>query len=160
MANTSKVESARKRFSDSTESGESSVIKRKACRSSANGITVTNEEVLTTRSKAITYDKTLCLICQKTGGKLHLVQTKETGKLMLSVSEKLSIQGFFRRLNSISSATNVIVNDVMYHNLCWADTKRKETPKSEQSVNYSGTLADREITTLLRVTKMILLKEY
>ena len=34
----------------------------------------------------------------------------------------------------------------MYHNLCWADAKMKATPKSEQSVNYSRTLTDIEIT--------------
>ena len=39
----------RKLFSDSFERGESSVIKLKAGRPSASGITVTNEEALTTR---------------------------------------------------------------------------------------------------------------
>ena len=73
FANTSKAERARKRFSDSIKSGASSLIKRKAGRPSASGITVTNEEALMTRSKAITYDKTLCIICQRTGGKLRLV---------------------------------------------------------------------------------------
>ena len=34
----------------------------------------------------------------------------------------------------------------MYHNLCWADAKKKATLKSEQSANYSRTLADIEIT--------------
>ena len=77
---------------------------------------------------------------------MHLEQTKETGKLMLSVSKKLSDKGFFRRLNSISSAADAIASDVMYHNLCWADAKKKATPKSEQSANYSRTLADIEIT--------------
>ena len=77
---------------------------------------------------------------------MHVVQTKETGKLMLLVSEKLSDKGFFRRLNSISSAADALANDVMYHNLCWADAKKKATLKSEQSANYSRTLADIEIT--------------
>ena len=117
FANRSKVERTRKRLRNSIESGESSVIKRKTGRPSARGITVTNEEVLTW-SKAITYDKTLRVICHKTGGKLHLAHTKEkeTGKSMLSVSEKFSYKGFFRRLNSISSAAD-IANDIIYHNL-------------------------------------------
>ena len=34
----------------------------------------------------------------------------------------------------------------MYHNLSWEDAKKKGTPKSERSVNYSRTLADIEIT--------------
>ena len=97
-ANTSKVERARKRFSDSIENGESSIIKRKPGRRSTSGITVTNKEALTTRSKAITYDKRLGIICQRTGGKLHLVKTKETGKLMMSVAKNFLDKGFFQRL--------------------------------------------------------------
>ena len=68
FANTSKVERARKRLSHSIEKGESSVIKRESGTLPASGSTVTNEEVLTTQSKAITYDKTLSIICQRTGG--------------------------------------------------------------------------------------------
>ena len=60
------------------------------------------------------------MICQRTGGKLHLAQTKEISKLMFSVPEKLSGKGFFRRRNSISSASDAIANDVICHNLCWA----------------------------------------
>ena len=97
FANTGKVERARKCFSDSIEKGESSVIKRKAGGPSLSGITVSNKEALITRSKVITYDKILCIICQETGGKLQLVQTKETGKSMFSMSEKFSDKGFFSR---------------------------------------------------------------
>ena len=96
MANTSKVESARKRFSDSTEIGESSVIKRKACRSSATGITVTNEEVLTTRSKAITYDKTLCLICQKDWGKVAFSTNKRNRQINVVSNSQFKV--FFEGL--------------------------------------------------------------
>ena len=71
--------------------------------------------------------------------------TKETGELLLQVSEKLSDKGFFRSLNRISSAADT-ANDVMYHNLYWAETKKRAIPKSERSVNYSRTLADIETT--------------
>ena len=47
---------------------------------------------------------------------------------MLLMSEKLSDKGFFRRLNSISSAADALANDVMYHNLCWADAKKESNP--------------------------------
>ena len=63
---------------------------------------------------------------------LHLVQTKEASKLMLSVSEKLSDKGFFRKLNSISSAANAIANDVMYYNFCWADVKKQPLNLNDQ----------------------------
>ena len=41
--------------------------KKKAGRPSASRRTVTNEEALTTQSKARTYDKKLCIIFQRTG---------------------------------------------------------------------------------------------
>ena len=56
---------------------------------------------------------------------------------MLSVSEKSSDKGFSRGFNIISSAAYAIANDVMYHNLCWADAKKKANPKSKRSVNCS-----------------------
>ena len=61
------------------------------------------------------------------------------------MSEKLSDNGFFRSLNRISSAADN-ANDEMYHNLYWAETKKRAIPKSERSVNYSHTLAGIEIT--------------
>ena len=61
------------------------------------------------------------------------------------MSEKLSDNGFVRSLNRISSAADT-ANDEMYHNLYWAETKKRAIPKSERSVNYSRTLAGIEIT--------------
>ena len=54
---------------------------------------------------------------------------------MLPVSKKYSDKGFFLRFNSISSAADAIANNLMYHNLCCEDAKKKANPKSEQSVN-------------------------
>ena len=45
---------------------------------------------LLTRSKPEVYDKQLCIICQKPGGKVHRVGFESAGKNMLSVAEKLS----------------------------------------------------------------------
>ena len=56
---------------------------------------------LVTRSKSEVYDKQLCVICQKPGGKVHRVGFESTGKNMRSVAEKLSDKSFFRRLNAI-----------------------------------------------------------
>ena len=144
--NAEKVERAKKRYRESIESGQCSIVKRKAGRPSLKPNKIKDiKETLTTRSKTVHYDKMLCIICQKKGGKLHLVQTKETGSLMLTVSEKLLDKSFFRRLNNITSAFDAVANDVKYHNLCWADAKKKATPKVEQAENYSRALADVEI---------------
>ena len=62
------------------------------------------------------------------------------------MSKKSSEKGFFPRFIIISSAADAIANDVMYHNLCWADAKKKANPKSERLVNFSCKLADIEIT--------------
>ena len=44
---------------------------------------------------------------------------------MLSVAQKFSNKGFYKRLNSISAANDVTANDVMYHNTCWVMLKEK-----------------------------------
>ena len=113
FTNAEKVERAKKRYRESIESGQCSIVQRKAGRPSLNPNKIKdNGEALTTRSKTAHYDKMLCIICQKKGGKLHLVQTKETGSLMLTVSEILLDKSFFRRLNNITSASDAVANDV------------------------------------------------
>ena len=69
-------------------------------------------------------------ICQKPGGKLHEVMFDSTGENMLSVFKKLEDKSFFRHLNSISDAEDVVANDVLYHYLCWNSAKRQAEPKS------------------------------
>ena len=64
---------------------------------------------------------------------------------MLKVSEKLPDKSLFRRLNSIASAKDAVVNDVLYHNLCWASIKQKALNKREKIEDYSIILADIEI---------------
>ena len=91
------------------ESGQSSVVKRKAGRPSINNLSV-SEEKLTTRSRSESYTKENCIICQKSGGKLHKVETKRTGKLMLTVSKQLGDKSFFRRINTLSSPGDSIIS--------------------------------------------------
>ena len=62
------------------------------------------------------------------------------------MSKKSSEKGFFPRFIIVSSAADAIANDVMYHNLCWADAKKKANPKSERLVNFSCKFTDIEIT--------------
>ena len=45
------------------------------------------------RSESVPYEKSHCIICQKIDGKLHKVETKETGQKMLEVSQKLPDKG-------------------------------------------------------------------
>ena len=51
---------------------------------------------------------------------------------MLSVFEKCSDKGFFRRPNSISSAANAILKGVTYHNSCWADAEKQPLNLNDQ----------------------------
>ena len=44
---------------------------------------------------------------------------------MLSVAQKLSNKGFYRRLNVISAVNDAPANDVMYHSTCWVLLKEK-----------------------------------
>ena len=49
---------------------------------------------------------------------LHCIQTLQMGDKMLSVVQKLSNKGFYRRLNVISAANDAPADDVMYRNTC------------------------------------------
>ena len=144
FANTVKLQRAKKRYNESIDTGESSIVKRKPGRPST-AKTEEPLEGLTIRSKSEHYDKKLCIICQKVGGKIHNVQFIETGKKMLEVSEKLNDKGFFRRLNTISSSSDAVANDVVYHNACWADAKQNARPKNKEGFNFARTLSDMEL---------------
>ena len=103
------------------------------------------KETLTTRSMSSFFDKALCIICQCPGGILNCVEFKATVHNMLDVSSKLPGKTFFRRLKSIWIAENVVTNDVIYHNLCWAKAKKKAVPKQKPTENYIKTLSNVEI---------------
>ena len=141
FANVSKVERMRKRYHDAIESGQPSEVKRKAGRPSIGHSSNLSEERLTTRSHSEAYNKSNCIIYQTPGGLLHQVETKETGKLMLSVSGKLSDKSF----HTISSPEDAIANDVLYHNLCWANAKKKSVPCVEIEENFSKILSEIEL---------------
>ena len=68
---------------------------------------------------------------------------------MLSIAQKLSDKTFFIRLNTIIHADDAIANDVLYHNLCWAKTKRLTEPKPKPVENYGKTLADIELLNII-----------
>ena len=71
---TNLAERAKKRYSDSIEYGDSSVVKRKAGRPSMISFPNIQEETLTTRSKSSFFDKALCTVCQCPGGVLNRVE--------------------------------------------------------------------------------------
>ena len=70
-----------------------------------------------TRSKSTFYNKTLCIICQKPGWKVHKVQIRDAGRMMLSVSEKLDDKLLGMCFNTIASTNDAIANDFAYHNV-------------------------------------------
>ena len=95
-ATTTKIELAKKRYRDSTESNQTSVVKRKAGRPSSSTTQVEKDDPLTTRSKVEVSDRKLCIICQTTGARsLTRSELKETVIPMLKVSKKLVDKSFF-----------------------------------------------------------------
>ena len=64
---------------------------------------------------------------------------------MLEVSKKLQDKGFFRRLNEITLAEDTVANDVVYHNLYWANARSKVRPRQEKDDSISHTLSDIEV---------------
>ena len=145
FVHTTKLQRAKKRYNDSVASGESSVIKRKPGRPSINTTSGISEN-LTTRSKTTPYDRKFCIICQVEVGKLHRVETKETGNSMLNVAQNLPDKAFFRRLNNICIAEDAIANEVMYHNLCWVRSKNKTTRMNvKPKEDVARALADIEL---------------
>ena len=80
----------------------------------------------------------------------------EMGASMLNVARKLAEPGFFIRMNSISSASDAVANDVMYHLHCWVIAKRNahETDKSvevPESTNVTQVIADSELVNLVDI---------
>ena len=151
---TNKLQRAKKRYNDSVTSGESWVIKRKQGRPSINTKSDISEN-LTTRSKTTPYDRKLCIICRVEGGKLHRVETKETGNSMLNVAQNLPDKAFFRRLNNICIAEDAIANEVMYHNLCWVRSKNKTTRmKVKPKEDVARALADIDLINYI-VTNLV-----
>ena len=82
-ANVEKLERAKRRYSDSVEYGDSSVVKIKAGRASMSSFPNFQKETLTTRSMSSFFGKALCIICQCPGGVLNCVEFKATGHNML-----------------------------------------------------------------------------
>ena len=106
------------------------------------------EQPMLRRSQSEPYNKKLCIICQiENKNILHCVQTLQMGYKMLSVAQKVSNKGFYRRLNTISAANDAPVNDVMYHNSCWVNAKRDadKTYETFSEKYYINVLSDVEI---------------
>ena len=154
FSNKSEMNRAEKRYNDALQQSCATSIKRKIGRpSTAKYKEETAEESMLRRSQTVPYDKTLCIICQRAEGILHMVQVTSTGHSIHKVAEQLSDKSFFRRLNSISAANDVTANDVQYHNLCWAKAKREaerlHAPVKEE--DYLRTLSDIELIHVIDV---------
>ena len=144
--NKGKIDRVRKRYHEEVETGNTTVVKRKAGRPSLNNSHALEEcEGLTTRSSGVPYMKEICIICQKQGGKLHRVEFKTTGQNMFQVSKMLTDKSFFMRSNTITSAEDAVANDVLYHNQYWVIAKRKAKLKSSKPEDYVHTLSETEL---------------
>ena len=75
---------AEKRFNNAISQATASESKPKKGRPSMANLTEEKEERVT-RSQSVPYEKSQFIICQKIGGQLHKVGTKETGQKMLEV---------------------------------------------------------------------------
>lgn len=109
------------------------------------------------RSRSLLCDKSLCIICQQTGGELHKVAYTVTGCNMYKVAQQLSDQSLFISLNSIPDPTDAVANDVVYHLTCWVKIKRealKSSSANENTIpeidNMDTVLADIEIISVVR----------
>ena len=61
----------------------------------------------------------MCIIFQKSGGKLNELQYKATGKTILSVAKKHYNDSVLHRLNSIAASDDCVASDTKYHLKCW-----------------------------------------
>ena len=96
--------------------------------------TLTEEKERVTRSQLVPCEKSQCIICQKIGGQLHKVVTKETGQKMLEISLEVPEKGRYRRSNSTICPGDASVT--VYHNLCWPTVKKKaEAPRKTVYTN-------------------------
>ena len=62
--------------------------------------------------RASNFDKIRWIIQQEAGGTLRVASYLETGKSMFQLARKNDDDGFYRRLNSISSVDDAVVNDI------------------------------------------------
>ena len=77
------------------------------------------------RSSMNTFEKSLCVICQQRGGKLHKVMSTTVGLRMFEVSKVLTDQSFFIRMNNVPNACDAVANDAEYHLSCWVTAQRE-----------------------------------
>ena len=127
FANKSKLERVINRYEKAVHNKNPSLSQYKVGRPSLGPISSPvneSDNSRTLRSSAGKFDKTMCIFCQKPGGKLNEVQYIATGKLMLSVAKTHDDDSVFRRLNSIAASADCVASDTKYHLRCWVDMKR------------------------------------
>ncbi|XP_057303354.1 uncharacterized protein LOC130640811 [Hydractinia symbiolongicarpus] len=118
-------------------------------------VSVKQNEKKTLRSSGIMFQKHLCIICQKRGGKIHKVMSKTVATKMLEVSKLIANKSFFIRMNNIPNA-DAIANDAQYHLACWVKVQREALALHQdisQLQNMEDTdraLADVEIINIIK----------
>ena len=161
FGNADKLARVKSRFEKTLKQGSSTATKRKAGRPAVTSSTIataTSVDAQQLRSQSGTYHKECCIICLQPylGKDSRKVAHLEMGASMLNVARKLAEPGFFIRMNSISSASDAVANDVMYHLHCWVIAKRNahETDKSvevPESTNVTQVIADIELVNLVDI---------
>ena len=115
--------------------------------------TTPSRQRTTLRSSATVYDKNLCIICQKEGGKLHKVYYKSTGEKMLTIAKNLTDRSFFLRLNSIPNASDAVANDVQCHHMCWVLVQRNIN--DEENVLVQDTDDVNRVLAVIEIINMV-----
>ena len=117
---------------------------------------IPSAETKTLRSKGSFFDKSYCIICQKSGGKLHKVAYISTGSNMVKVAQQLTDQSLFIKLNSVPDAADAVANDVQYHLTCWVTIQRKASKTSVSDIeiqeidDVNKVVADIEILNIVK----------
>ena len=96
----------------------------------------------TTASKIKLAKNQLNCTCQKLGGTLHLVQTKNARNFLMEVSEKYADKSLYHRLDSICSAIDAITKDIWYHYQCHSSAKQNVFYEPQHIQNYSQAIPD------------------
>ena len=106
-------------------------------------------ETVKARSKSTLYNRRLCIICQKPSWNVHKVRTRNIGRKMSSLSEKVDDELFYMRLNTIASSTDAIANDLVYHNVGFL--LREKLSQNSPLLETISTLSDIELINFIEL---------
>ena len=86
------------------------------------------------RSTISPYDKNICILCQKPGGKLHKAALNETGKKKKKNAWHCKEALWTRLVEYIPNASGVVANDVQYHLICRVHFQRNVSSENDGTI--------------------------